>query len=90
MFSKYCSDGYSVQKCKVFDPEGSYKFYPELNYRSEVVDVTKANGYVGIKYDNFINIINCLSYHKLMFIYVKCIASDYKLNYLIALCEVYQ
>ncbi|GBP87816.1 Phenylalanine--tRNA ligase beta subunit [Eumeta japonica] len=48
MFSQYCEEPYEVQQCKVYAPDGTYKLYPELGYREELVDINKANQYIGI------------------------------------------
>lgn len=48
MFSKYCSEEYSVEQCKVFAPDGTYELYPKMKCRDEFIDVQKANGYIGI------------------------------------------
>ncbi|XP_013196441.2 phenylalanine--tRNA ligase beta subunit [Amyelois transitella] len=48
MFSKYCSNPYEVQQCKVFAPDGTYELYPKMEYREESIDVEKANNYIGI------------------------------------------
>ncbi|XP_053605943.1 phenylalanine--tRNA ligase beta subunit [Plodia interpunctella] len=49
MFSKYCSVPYEVQQCKVFAPDGTYELYPKLEYREELINVDKANSYIGIR-----------------------------------------
>lgn len=51
MFSKYCANPYEVQQCKVFAPDGSYELYPKLKYREELINVDKANNYIGISED---------------------------------------
>lgn len=48
MFSKYCTNEYEVQQCKVFSPDGTYELYPKLQYREELINVDKANNYIGI------------------------------------------
>ncbi|XP_064072554.1 phenylalanine--tRNA ligase beta subunit isoform X2 [Vanessa tameamea] len=48
MFSEYCANKYEVQQCKVFAPDGTYELYPQMQYREELVNVDKANGYIGI------------------------------------------
>ncbi|XP_047532163.1 phenylalanine--tRNA ligase beta subunit [Vanessa atalanta] len=48
MFSEYCTNKYEVQQCKVFAPDGTYELYPQMQYREELVNVDKANGYIGI------------------------------------------
>ncbi|XP_046967013.1 phenylalanine--tRNA ligase beta subunit [Vanessa cardui] len=48
MFSEYCTNKYEVQQCKVFAPDGTYELYPQMQYREEIVNVDKANGYIGI------------------------------------------
>ncbi|XP_034828388.1 phenylalanine--tRNA ligase beta subunit isoform X1 [Maniola hyperantus] len=49
MFSEYCSSKYEVQQCKVFGPDGTYELYPQLRYRDELINVDKANNYIGIR-----------------------------------------
>ncbi|KAM3967055.1 phenylalanine--tRNA ligase beta subunit [Aphomia sociella] len=49
MFSKYCTNQYEVQQCKVYAPEGTYELYPKLEYRDEFINIQKANNYIGIK-----------------------------------------
>ncbi|VVC94492.1 unnamed protein product [Leptidea sinapis] len=49
MFSEYCGDKYEAQQCKVFAPDGTYELYPKLQYREEVINVEKANSYIGIQ-----------------------------------------
>ncbi|VVC94495.1 unnamed protein product [Leptidea sinapis] len=51
MFSEYCGDKYEAQQCKVFAPDGTYELYPKLQYREEVINVEKANSYIGIQHD---------------------------------------
>ncbi|KOB68818.1 Phenylalanyl-tRNA synthetase beta subunit [Operophtera brumata] len=36
MFSKYCSEPYTVEQCKVYAPDGSYELYPKLTCREEL------------------------------------------------------
>lgn len=48
MFSKYCAEPYTVETCKVYAPDGTYELYPKLSYREEVIDIEKANNYIGI------------------------------------------
>ncbi|KAJ0177688.1 hypothetical protein K1T71_006561 [Dendrolimus kikuchii] len=48
IFSKYCTNPYEVQQCKVFSPDGTYELYPKLKYREEIINVDKANNYIGI------------------------------------------
>ncbi|XP_059053514.1 phenylalanine--tRNA ligase beta subunit [Achroia grisella] len=48
MFSKYCTNQYEVQQCKVYGPDGTYELYPKLEYREELINVDKANNYIGI------------------------------------------
>lgn len=50
MFSKYCDTKYEIQPCKVYSPDGTYELYPGLEYRDEMINVDKANNYIGIKY----------------------------------------
>jgi phenylalanyl-tRNA synthetase beta chain len=49
MFSKYCSNPYEVQQCKVFSADGTYELYPKLNYREETISVEETNSYIGIQ-----------------------------------------
>ncbi|XP_052739878.1 phenylalanine--tRNA ligase beta subunit isoform X2 [Bicyclus anynana] len=49
MFSEYCTSKYEVQQCKVFAPDGTYELYPQLQYRDEIINVEKANNYIGIR-----------------------------------------
>lgn len=51
MFSKYCSDKYTAERCQIVYPDGSIKLYPELKYRKETVNRKKVNSYLGIGYD---------------------------------------
>ncbi|XP_045496248.1 phenylalanine--tRNA ligase beta subunit [Colias croceus] len=51
MFSEYCTNKYEVQQCKVFAPDGTYDLYPKLEYRDEIINVDKANNYIGIEED---------------------------------------
>ncbi|KAG7309947.1 hypothetical protein JYU34_004463 [Plutella xylostella] len=48
MFSQYCSNKFEVQQCKVYAPDGTYELYPKLEHRQEVINVEKANNYIGI------------------------------------------
>jgi len=49
MFSKYCLNKYTAEKCEIVYPDGSVKFCPELKYRKETVNRKKINSYLGIK-----------------------------------------
>lgn len=49
MFSKYCSNQYEVEQCKVFAPDGTYELYPKMCTREETISVEKANNYIGIR-----------------------------------------
>lgn len=51
MFSKYCSNKYTAERCEVVYPDGSVKLYPELKYRKETVNRKKVNSYLGIRFD---------------------------------------
>ncbi|KAG6441746.1 hypothetical protein O3G_MSEX001931 [Manduca sexta] len=51
MFSKYCSTPYEVEQCKVFSTDGTYELYPKMQYREEIINVEKANKYIGISED---------------------------------------
>nr|CAG4634698.1 EOG090X03QT [Alona affinis] len=48
MFSKYCQQPFTVEKCEVENPSGEICVYPDLKVRQEVVNVGKINGMVGI------------------------------------------
>ena len=48
MFSRYCSDQFTVEKCEVVTPEGQIHSYPHLKERSETINVDKINRMVGI------------------------------------------
>lgn len=48
MFSKYCKDQYTVEYCEVQQTDGSTIRYPELSYREEIINASKANDYIGI------------------------------------------
>ncbi|XP_075976232.1 phenylalanine--tRNA ligase beta subunit [Anticarsia gemmatalis] len=65
MFSKYCSSPYSVEQCKVFAPDGTYELYPKMRCREELINVDKANRYIGIEEsgDNIAGLLSrmCLS-----------------------------
>ncbi|KAJ8724539.1 hypothetical protein PYW08_016013 [Mythimna loreyi] len=60
MFSKYCSNVYEVEQCKVFAPDGTYEVYPKMRSREETISVQKANSYIGIN-ENAENIAALLS-----------------------------
>lgn len=49
MFSQYCNEKYTVEKCEVVQPDGTSLFYPELQYREEGLNIAKANTVIGIK-----------------------------------------
>nr|CAG4650854.1 EOG090X03QT [Simocephalus serrulatus]SVE94150.1 EOG090X03QT [Simocephalus serrulatus] len=48
MFSSYCQDAFTVEKCEVVNPEGLISTYPTLKYRHEIISVNKINRMVGI------------------------------------------
>lgn len=48
MFSSYCKDPFTVEKCEVENPEGLINTYPTLKYRQEIINVNKINRMVGI------------------------------------------
>lgn len=50
LFSQYCKNKYTAELCEVVQPDGNVVTYPELNYRNEIINVAKANSYIGIKY----------------------------------------
>jgi phenylalanyl-tRNA synthetase beta chain len=58
MFSKYCSNKYSAERCEIVYPDGSVKLYPELKYRKETVNRKKVNSYLGIRFERNYNINN--------------------------------
>jgi phenylalanyl-tRNA synthetase beta chain len=49
MFSQYCADKYTAERCEVLLPDGTVTRYPDLAYREEAVNVQKANKYIGIR-----------------------------------------
>jgi len=49
MFSKYCANKNTAEKCEIVYPDGSFKWYPKLKYRKETVTRKKINSYLGIK-----------------------------------------
>ncbi|XP_067003502.2 phenylalanine--tRNA ligase beta subunit isoform X3 [Anabrus simplex] len=49
MFSQYCSQKCTVEYVEVVNVDGSSVNYPELQYRSENVNIEKINSYIGIK-----------------------------------------
>ena len=49
MFSRYCSEAYTVEKCEVETPEGQTNVYPDLKYRQDKVSLKKINNAVGIQ-----------------------------------------
>jgi phenylalanyl-tRNA synthetase beta chain len=49
MFSKYCAKPYEIEMCEVEYHSGEKKTYPELEYRTEVIEASKANTYIGLK-----------------------------------------
>nr|CAG4647781.1 EOG090X03QT [Moina brachiata]SVE92925.1 EOG090X03QT [Moina brachiata] len=48
MFSCYCSEPFTVEKCEVESPSGDVNMYPKLENRIESVDAKKVNSMVGI------------------------------------------
>ncbi|VVC31688.1 Putative DNA-binding domain,B3/B4 tRNA-binding domain,Phenylalanyl-tRNA synthetase, B3/B4,Phenylalanyl- [Cinara cedri] len=60
MFSKYCSNKYTAEKCQIVYPDGLVKHYPEFKYRKEIVNRKKVNHYLGIS-ENLGNLSSALS-----------------------------
>lgn len=48
MFSRYCTEEFTVECCVVETPSGDLLTYPELQYRVEHISPNEANSYVGI------------------------------------------
>ncbi len=48
MFSRYCGDQFTVERCEVETSEGEINTYPHLKDRHETIDVNKINRMVGI------------------------------------------
>lgn len=48
MFSAYCEEQYVVESCEVVQADGVTNSYPTLLYREEVIEVAKANEYIGV------------------------------------------
>lgn len=49
LFSQYCKNKYTAELCEVEGPDGTVATYPELQYRDEIINVVKANSYIGIE-----------------------------------------
>ncbi|KAK3907986.1 Phenylalanine--tRNA ligase beta subunit [Frankliniella fusca] len=47
MFSQYCSQKFSVEPVMIVQSDGSEAVYPDLLYRTETINVDKANAYIG-------------------------------------------
>lgn len=47
MFSEYCNKPFLVEGVEVINPDGSKVVYPELAYRSEVINVDRINKQIG-------------------------------------------
>ncbi|XP_026809319.1 phenylalanine--tRNA ligase beta subunit-like [Rhopalosiphum maidis] len=60
MFSKYCLNKYTAERCEVVYPDGLVKLYPELKYRKETVNRKKVNSYLGIS-ENLDSLSSALS-----------------------------
>lgn len=52
MFSKYCSNKYTIEYCEVINPNGTSVLYPELEYRTEIISSKKSNKKIGIRLYN--------------------------------------
>ena len=65
MFSKYCKQPFTVEKCEVETPSGEICIYPDIKTRQEKVSVDKVNKVVGIDKpaDSIANLLTrmCLS-----------------------------
>ncbi|KAL3862124.1 hypothetical protein ACJMK2_008114 [Sinanodonta woodiana] len=51
MFSQYCANPFEVEAVEVIQVDGTKEVYPELAYRTEVVDVMDVNDKIGIRID---------------------------------------
>lgn len=60
MFSGYCQNPNTVEKCEVETQTGQVSLYPTLGYRQEIVHVDKLNRLVGID-ETAANIADLLS-----------------------------
>lgn len=49
-FSVHCAKKFTVEHVEVVSPNGDSAKYPELAYRTEIIDPTAANAYIGTKY----------------------------------------
>lgn len=49
-FSQYCNTKYTAEIVEVIYPNKQKFYYPDLKYRVEEIDCTKAINYIGIKY----------------------------------------
>lgn len=49
-FSQYCSTKYTAEIVEVVYPDKQTFYYPDLKYRIEEVECSKATNYIGIKY----------------------------------------
>lgn len=49
LFSQYCKNKYTAELCEVEQTDGTVLKYPELKYRDEMINVAKANAYIGIR-----------------------------------------
>lgn len=48
MFSEYCAEPFVVESAEVVNPDGSKVIYPELEYRTEVIQVDRVNKQIGV------------------------------------------
>lgn len=48
MFSKYCQEPFTVEKCEVENPSGEISIYPDLKTRQERINTSTANRLVGV------------------------------------------
>lgn len=48
-FNQYCSTKYTAEIVEVVYPNEQTFYYPELKYRTEEIECSKATNYIGIK-----------------------------------------
>ncbi|KAK7476536.1 hypothetical protein BaRGS_00032216 [Batillaria attramentaria] len=48
MFSEYCEKPFIIESAEVVNPDGSKVLYPELEYRTEVIQVDRFNKQIGV------------------------------------------
>lgn len=51
MFSQHCKEPFTVESVKVVQSDGTEAVYPDLEYRTETINIQKANNYIGTRYN---------------------------------------